>query len=141
MTPRIHPARLCDTLIPCRSRGLLALALAVVLGLALVPAVQAQEVCIQVITFAENPDTGECIAFPTPCDVPQGWAPCGPGGVLISTDPALAPTEGAIEMVKPEVCAQVITFARNPETGQCEAFPTPCDVPEGWELCTFPVFP
>lgn len=139
MTPRNHPARLCDTLSPRRSRGFLALA--VVFGLVLVPAVGAQEVCIQVITFAENPETGECIAFPTPCDVPQGWAPFGPGGVLMSTDPALAPTEGAVEMVEPEVCAQVITFARNPVTGQCEAFPTPCDVPEGWELCGFPGFP
>lgn len=31
------------------------------------------------------------------------------------------------------VCIQVITSARNPETGEVKEFPTPCDVPEGWE--------
>jgi|GEM_PF-3879909 len=32
-----------------------------------------------------------------------------------------------------DVCAQVITPARNPETREIEEFPTPCDVPDGWE--------
>ena len=31
-----------------------------------------------------------------------------------------------------QVCAQVITPARNPKTGDIAEFPTPCDVPEGW---------
>ncbi len=30
-------------------------------------------------------------------------------------------------------CIQVITPARNPKTGEVKEFPTPCDVPEGWE--------
>jgi len=29
--------------------------------------------CIQVITWGKHPGTGECVQFPTPCDVPQGW--------------------------------------------------------------------
>jgi hypothetical protein len=29
--------------------------------------------CVQVVTPAQNPETGECRKFPTPCDVPQGW--------------------------------------------------------------------
>lgn len=33
-----------------------------------------------------------------------------------------------------EFCIQVITPARNPETGDTEDFPSPCDVPDGWEL-------
>lgn len=33
------------------------------------------DVCIQVITPARNPDTGEIQEFPTPCDVPEGWEP------------------------------------------------------------------
>lgn len=33
---------------------------------------------------------------------------------------------------KPGICIQVITPARNPQTGECKQFPTPCDVPEGW---------
>ncbi len=31
------------------------------------------------------------------------------------------------------ICAQVITPARNPSTGEIKEFPTPCDVPDGWE--------
>ncbi len=31
-----------------------------------------------------------------------------------------------------EVCVQVITPAKDPKTGECKEFPTPCDVPEGW---------
>ena len=30
-------------------------------------------------------------------------------------------------------CIQVITPARNPETGEVKEFSTPCDIPEGWE--------
>jgi hypothetical protein len=30
-------------------------------------------ICIQVITQAQNPLTGECKEFSTPCDVPEGW--------------------------------------------------------------------
>lgn len=29
--------------------------------------------CIQVITYGQNPGTGECKQFATPCDVPNGW--------------------------------------------------------------------
>jgi hypothetical protein len=32
------------------------------------------------------------------------------------------------------MCAQVITPAINPETKAIREFPTPCDVPEGWEV-------
>lgn len=30
-------------------------------------------------------------------------------------------------------CIQVITRARNPQTGEIKDFPTPCDIPSGWE--------
>jgi hypothetical protein len=30
-------------------------------------------VCIQVVTPAVNPETGEIREFPTPCDVPETW--------------------------------------------------------------------
>lgn len=32
------------------------------------------------------------------------------------------------------LCAQVITPAHNPETGECREFPTPCEVPSEWAL-------
>ncbi|MCK5452644.1 MAG: hypothetical protein KAI51_04345, partial [Candidatus Aenigmarchaeota archaeon] len=31
-------------------------------------------------------------------------------------------------------CAQVITPARNLNTGECVEYPTPCDVPDGWDV-------
>ena len=37
------------------------------------PSFPDEEVCIQVITPARNPATGEVRDFPTPCDVPEGW--------------------------------------------------------------------
>lgn len=41
------------------------------------------------------------------------------------------------------VCIQVLTPARNSQTGECKDFPTPCDVPTGWEKvdgCSSPSF-
>lgn len=35
-----------------------------------------------------------------------------------------------------KMCAQVLTDARDPSTGHVETFPTPCDVPDGWEVLT-----
>jgi hypothetical protein len=31
------------------------------------------------------------------------------------------------------ICIQVITYARNPETGTCCVYPNPCVVPDGWQ--------
>ncbi len=31
-----------------------------------------------------------------------------------------------------KACIQVIQPAKNPATGECRDFPTPCDVPKGW---------
>jgi hypothetical protein len=36
--------------------------------------------------------------------------------------------------VSPKICAQVITAAKNPQTQACKTFPTPCDVPTGWNI-------
>lgn len=30
--------------------------------------------CIQVITYAKNPETGTCCEYPNPCSAPEGWA-------------------------------------------------------------------
>lgn len=109
---------------------------------AFVPRAQA---CIQIITFAEDPATGECVEFPNPCVVPDGWEPCF-GGLsavdetpLSQPQPTEQPALQPIDVARPagggQVCAQVITFAENPDTGECVAFPTPCDVPDGWEDC------
>jgi len=44
-----------------------------VAGICKIPSCSRPSVCIQVITPAKNPTTGECKEFPTPCDVPTGW--------------------------------------------------------------------
>ena len=31
-------------------------------------------------------------------------------------------------------CIQVIAYGTNPETGECKEYPTPCDVPDGYEI-------
>lgn len=36
--------------------------------------------------------------------------------------------------VERKVCIQVITTAKNLKTGEVRQFPTPCDVPDGWEV-------
>ena len=46
-------------------------------------------------------------------------------------EPEVPANEDADDM---SVCIQVVTPARNPDTGQIKEFPTPCDVPEGWEV-------
>ncbi|NCS99731.1 phosphoenolpyruvate synthase [Candidatus Parcubacteria bacterium] len=33
------------------------------------------------------------------------------------------------------LCIQVVTYARENSEGVCTFFPTPCDVPDGWESC------
>lgn len=33
------------------------------------------------------------------------------------------------------LCAQVITYAKQSPESQCIAHPTPCDVPDGWQVC------
>jgi hypothetical protein len=61
-------------------------------------------ICIQVITPAKNPITGECKEFPTPCDVPPGWIPvknCS-GSVI-----TLPPEE---DFKKPIICKEYFWY-------------------------------
>lgn len=93
------------------------------------------------ITPAAGPDTVVCgvltgIKCPTTgytCKS-AGSSPDAPTVCTKQTDnspisvPAPTPNPN-----KPISCAQVITTARNPQTGEVRDFPTPCDVPPGWE--------
>jgi pyruvate,water dikinase len=40
--------------------------------------IRERRACIQVVTFARQ-SNGQCIAYPTPCDVPDGWIVCDGG--------------------------------------------------------------
>lgn len=35
-------------------------------------------------------------------------------------------------------CIQVVVWAKNPSTGACCEYPTPCSAPEGWTTYTSP---
>ncbi len=54
--------------------------------------------------------------------------------VTISELVLINATESGEEYNKEKICVQVITSAKNPNTGKIEEFPTPCDVPVGWEV-------
>ncbi len=103
--------------------------------------------CSQVIAFGVHPDTGECHEFATACDIPDGWEisysqcpdlmddengdeepPPGEDGEKDETN-----ENGDPEQEDPVDCTQVITYGVDPDTGECEEFPTPCDVPDRWE--------
>jgi len=44
------------------------------------------EACVAVVPPPTlNPLTNECVIFPTVCNVPDGWEPCGPGCVVDGT--------------------------------------------------------
>jgi uncharacterized protein YbdZ (MbtH family) len=77
-------------------------------------------ICSDVITYALDPNTNIWSAFPTPCDVPDGWKS---------------------SQVKPSTstgeCIKLITYAQNPETENWYTFLTPCDVPNDWNSSQF----
>lgn len=46
------------------------------------------------------------------------------------------PPQGFVRPTLPKktACAEVITPAKNPATQEIRDFPTPCDVPQGWQI-------
>lgn len=96
--------------------------------------------CIQVITPAQNPETGECRKFPTPCDVPPGWKHgcenVPPQGGIQAVDPTqllrtfvaplapqtVAPETSAFICRSLEECAKYCTDPASPylKTAECE---------------------
>jgi len=45
----------------------------IVIGDEIIVPVEESIMCIQVITYAKNPETNETKQFPNPCVVPEGW--------------------------------------------------------------------
>ncbi|OGN17931.1 MAG: hypothetical protein A3C88_00950 [Candidatus Yanofskybacteria bacterium RIFCSPHIGHO2_02_FULL_50_12] len=54
------------------------------------------------------------------------------GNPVMESAPERCRSKEGLVFVKYDLCTQVITSARNPQTGETREFPTPCDVPEGW---------
>ena len=75
------------------------------------------------------------------CPTPQGrsaeinsFTTCKVAGYpIMESYPERCRTPEGLTFVNYEACIQVIAEARNPQTGETRTFPTPCDVPEGWE--------
>lgn len=56
-----------------------------------------------------------------------------PGVDKSSSENLTLPESFSAQEAKPEFCIQIETFAKDPATGACKSFTTPCDVPYGWE--------
>lgn len=53
-----------------------------------------------------------------------------PGGdATVDGDGLLALDPGGVNQ-----CIQITVWARNPDTGECREFGSPCSVPSGWEI-------
>ena len=59
------------------------------------------------------------------------------GNPIMESFPEQCRTKDGVHFVNwratDQICIQIIAEARNPNTGETRTFPTPCDVPEGWE--------
>ncbi|MBI2597405.1 hypothetical protein HYW41_04570 [Candidatus Daviesbacteria bacterium] len=74
--------------------------------------------------------------FTLTVDCPGGWFFTQPLGFSLGQkflDVNIKPTPIPSPSSVDQICAQVITPAKNPKTGECKEFGTPCDVPEGWK--------
>ncbi len=67
------------------------------------------ETCVQVITYAQNPETLEWAAFSTPCDVPEDWITATAIPADGEVVPVIAPYDGTADD------AGTITLPFNPE--------------------------
>ena len=103
-------------------------------------------------TFVRKPDENKsCIYTPYPscfdgiknchdnqCEImPDCGGPCGPCPTC--DDKTRNQGEKSVDCGGPcppcpEDCIQTITFGIDPSTGQCKAFQSPCDIPEGWKV-------
>ncbi|HEX9503252.1 MAG TPA: hypothetical protein VF974_02925 [Patescibacteria group bacterium] len=65
----------------------------------------------------------------------NSFAKCAAAGYpIMQSYPEQCKTPDGLTFVKPEgVCIQVMAQAKNPVTGEIREFPTPCDIPVGWQ--------
>jgi len=75
-------------------------------------------ICIQVITPAKNPITGECKEFPTPCDVLPGWQ------IVKSCSGSIITIEPEESFKKPIVCKEYFWY--DEQTLECQGPKTFC---------------
>lgn len=106
--------------------------------------------CARVPRYARHPETGKCCRYESACAAPVGWKSytsreaCEKAGPKEEEQPEAQPDAGqpspdagaSSSCPAPKqsqgMCAQVITWAKNPQTGECCQYPTPCAAPDGW---------
>lgn len=80
-----------------------------------------KDVCVIRETYTKEGVTQEKEFRASWCDVPR------------DASSVIYPEDLLIKEKEAMVCVQVIAPARNTITGEVKYFPTPCDIPEGWE--------
>jgi hypothetical protein len=88
-------------------------------------------VCDAVIVWAKDPVSGQCCMYGTPCTSPKGW----------TTFPSESECTGSkcpAPMPFPDggACSTVVVWAKDPSSGQCCMYGTPCNAPTGWKTFT-----
>jgi hypothetical protein len=82
--------------------------------------------CADVVVWAKDPDTGMCCEYGSPCDAPLDWEQyysmdeCE--SAFICPDPI--EYDGG--------CIAVVVVAKDPVTGACCEYGTPCNAPADW---------
>jgi len=81
------------------------------------------DACIEIAAAPhENPSTGECVQFPSVCDIPDGWSPCEGNGCFVD---GVAYAAGD-DVPTDETC----TVCRCRDDGEVICQGTPCAEPE-----------
>lgn len=83
-------------------------------------------------TITQVSTLGQITTIVTGLDAPIGLAFDDVTNLLFVSE-STSGKISSINMNSTDICAQVVTFAKNPVTGEWGAFPTPCDIPLRWQ--------
>lgn len=83
--------------------------------------------CTDNIVFAKDPDTGTCCEYSTPCVAPDGWEQFGSLETCQGGGTCPAPVTSS------DMCLTVLVYAKDPTSGLCCQYGSPCNAPADWE--------
>ncbi len=82
--------------------------------------------CIDVVVWSKDPTSGLCCEYGTPCDAPLDWPQYYSMETCEAAPLCPAPLEVTI------ACEEVVVWAKDPVSGGCCQYGTPCIAPAGW---------
>ncbi len=88
------------------------------------------EFCAGLGATARNPADGSCCWYESSCHIPDGMQELPDSSV---GQCQIASSACPLPAQRDAICAQVIVVVKNPNTGDCCQYNTPCDAPMGWE--------